>query len=333
MRDKLLFAVWAAVILTLFAGCNSRKKYENSIAQARQAEEDEDYKQAIADYTEAIRLNSKSAEAYLHRGSDLIISGEFGQAIDDLNTSIQLDPNEALAYEMRGYASFGLQKYDEAITNYNQALRLAPDDGDIFAARGKAWYWIHNYTNAIVDLTKALEFSTNDAEIYDDRGGAYWAANKIDKAFDDFQSAVRVKPNDIIALYNRSRIYSTEHSYTNAIHDLEKVISLRPKAVGAYNLLAWQLATCPQDELRDGKRAVELATKACDLSRWKKYAYVDTLAAAYAETGDFENAVKYQKQAASMDGIPEYGHTNVQYRLELYQQQKPYRNWNDPHGY
>jgi hypothetical protein len=89
--------------------------------------------------------------------------------------------------------------------------------------------------------------------------------------------------------------------------------------------LAWLLATCPDDQIRDGKNAVTLATKACDLSKWEKYEYVDTLAAAYAETGDFEQAVKYQKQAASMDGIPEDNRTNVQKRIELYLQHKPYR--------
>ena len=100
---------------------------------------------------------------------------------------------------------------------------------------------------------------------------------------------------------------------------------MKPTAYAAMNLLAWLLATCPDDHMRDGKRAVELATKACELSKWKRYACVDTLAAAYAESRDFEQAVKYQKQAAAMDGIPEINRTNVLNRIELYLQHKPYR--------
>ena len=146
-----------------------------------------------------------------------------------------------------------------------------------------------------------------------------------DKALSDFNNAIRLNPEDWLGLFGRGRIYSQMDSFTNAIQDLEKVIKLKPKAFGAYNLLAWLLATCPDDQIRDGKRAVELALKACDLAKWKKYEYVDTLAAAYAETGDFEQAVKYQKQAASMDGVPESNRTNVQDRIELYLQNKPYR--------
>ena len=333
MRHKTSITAFAAIALTMLVGCDNRKKFDNLMDHGLQADQDKNYKQAISDYTEAIRLNPESADAYINRGCDFVISGEFAQGIDDLSKAVQLNPNNALAYEMRGYGCFGLEKFDDAISNYDNALKLAPDNGRGFAARGKAWYWLHNYTNAIVDLTKALEFSTNDPDIYDNRGGAYWAANKINNALADFQSAIRLNPDDIVGLYNRGRIYSSEGSYTNAAHDLERVISLQPKAFGAYNSLAWQLATCPKDELRNGKRAVELATKACELSKWKKYQYVDTLAAAYAETGDFEDAVKYQKQAAGMDGIPENNRTNVQHRLELYLQHKPYRNSNDPYNY
>jgi hypothetical protein len=89
--------------------------------------------------------------------------------------------------------------------------------------------------------------------------------------------------------------------------------------------LAWLLATCPDNSIRNGKKAVKLATQACDMTKWTNYAYVDTLAAAYAETGDFDGALKYQKQAANMDGIPEDNRTNVQGRIELYLQHKPYR--------
>ena len=92
----------------------------------------------------------------------------------------------------------------------------------------------------------------------------------------------------------------------------------------ALNSLAWLRATCPETGTRDGKEAVKLAIKACELSNWTYWGYIDTLAAAYAEAGDFKDAVKYQKEALKMVE-KSTGHPELQRRLALYEQKQPYR--------
>ncbi len=92
-------------------------------------------------------------------------------------------------------------------------------------------------------------------------------------------------------------------------------------------------ATCPVAELRDGAKAVENATKACELTNWKDWEYLDTLAAAYAEAGDFDSAIKWQQKA--IDLLPEdeeepserraKRRADFEERLKLYQSGKPYR--------
>ncbi len=111
--------------------------------------------------------------------------------------------------------------------------------------------------------------------------------------------------------------------------DYKKALELFQKAIAqnvphAFNEFAWFLATCPDDAQRDGKKAVEYARKACDLTGWRNKNFVDTLAAAYAESGDFDRAITYQQQALIVPG--DYPDQQVMMNaLQLYRDRKPYR--------
>jgi tetratricopeptide (TPR) repeat protein len=87
------------------------------------------------------------------------------------------------------------------------------------------------------------------------------------------------------------------------------------------NTLAWYLAVHPRKEARNGIKAVEYATEACRLTNWQNGQWIDTLAAAYAEAGQFEEAIKWQNEAIKLIGDAEAG---LQERLKLYESGKPY---------
>ena len=116
-----------------------------------------------------------------------------------------------------------------------------------------------------------------------------------------------------------------QKKYRQAVSDLQTAIQMNTKKPErALNSLAWLRATCLEPGIRDGKEAVKLAIKACELSEWKDWGIIDTLAAAYAEIGDFDQAIKYEKQVVEMIK-PSTGRRKLQQRVALYERHKPYR--------
>ena len=147
---------------------------------------------------------------------------------------------------------------------------------------------------------------------------------EYDKAIADFDVAIQAQPDWAVAYYNRGYAWSCKGDCEKSIADYNEAMRIEPGHSGADNDLAWILATCPDPKHRDGKRAVELATKACELTDWKNAYAIDTLAAAYAEAGDFDGAVKSERKA--IETIPdEKKKADFRVRLELYQRKKPYR--------
>src|SRR5439155_8836576 len=95
-----------------------------------------------------------------------------------------------------------------------------------------------------------------------------------------------------------------------------------------FNEFAWFLATCSDKSQRDGKRAVQYATKACELTEWKRANCIGTLAAAYAEVGDFDSAIKYQKQVRDIPDADYPRRGQMEQIIDLYRHRKPTPNKN-----
>jgi hypothetical protein len=95
--------------------------------------------------------------------------------------------------------------------------------------------------------------------------------------------------------------------------------------VDTLTLFAWQLATCSKDDLRDGKTSLLHATKACELTKWKNPICLDTVAAAHAECGDFEAAVRWQTKALEIGFDDKATSEKARHWLELYRSGKPRR--------
>jgi tetratricopeptide (TPR) repeat protein len=130
------------------------------------------------------------------------------------------------------------------------------------------------------------------------------------------------KPPDYFSWGNT---HLANKEYDKAIADYTEAIKLDPKDAGPHEWLAWVLATVPKNEIRNGKKAVEHATKACELIDRNNADYLATLSAAYAESGDFKEAINWQKKALEFPELDKQKADEYRQRLAMYEQAKPYR--------
>jgi tetratricopeptide (TPR) repeat protein len=210
-------------------------------------------------------------------------------------------------------------EYARAIADYTQVVQLNPTYAPAFNNRAVSRVQIGELKNALADFNEAIRIDPTFAPAYRDRG-AYWArAGKNAEAIVDFDEAIRCDPTDPMAHFNRGTYWTHQKRFEKAIVDLSEAIRLNPRLEQAYGNLAWLQATCADTSYRNGHEAVRLAQRACELTGWSDAAHLDTLAAAYAELGDFPNAVKWQKKAIEIDADD-----NMRTRLSLYEAGEPF---------
>ena len=170
--------------------------------------------------------------------------------------------------------------------------------------------------------TQPKQNESRDPKFYNNRGTAFGEKGQYDQAISDFNKAIEINPRYIRAYNNRGIVYRLKGQYDKAILDFNKAIEINPLDAEGYNNLAWLLATAKAPGFRNGKRAVDLALKACELSDWRDAEYVDTLAAGYARAGDFDNAVKWQEKALRYPKLARP--SEFQQRLNFYRERKPW---------
>ncbi len=198
--------------------------------------------------------------------------------------------------------------------------------------RGQRLIDEEDYQGAVVAFTELIELQPQLAVGYVGRAGAYFGLEQYNRAITDLDQAARLEPETGGIYSQRALAHYENKDYKQAEADNREALRLDPQNAGAHNNLAWLLATCPQDDIRNGEEAVELANEALRLTRERRSIVYDTAAAAYAEVGDFEEAVAWQERAVNLftaeDGAhqwPEEEIEKAQQRLELFQNGQPYR--------
>jgi tetratricopeptide (TPR) repeat protein len=144
-------------------------------------------------------------------------------------------------------------------------------------------------------------------------------------AIQDCNEALRLYPGFVEAALLRASINVRLGKYAEASKEFNYLVSIHPRQVTLARALsdrAWFQSTCPNASFRNGQQAVRDAKAACSIMQWKDEDMIDTLAAAYAETGDFESAAQYAAQALAVKGISAQDAKVFREHLALFQQRK-----------
>jgi tetratricopeptide (TPR) repeat protein len=229
------------------------------------------------------------------------------------------------SHRNHGITYLGKKDYDGAIRVFTEAIRSDPTDAHAYNNRGNAYMGKKDYDRAIQDYNQALRLNPTYAVAYRNRGIAHGGKKDFDRAIQDYNEAVRLNPTYSQAYTSRGDAYRSKKNYDRAIQDYKKAIQFDPNDAYGYGALAWLLATCQEETHRNGKQAVTYATRACELMDWNDAECLEILAAACAEDGQFQEAIKWQKKALEFPGLETEAREDIPRRLKLYEQRKPYR--------
>jgi tetratricopeptide (TPR) repeat protein len=230
-------------------------------------------------------------------------------------------PSHYHYYYLKGVAYQQLNRLDEALVEYDAAHSLRPDHGATLHNRGIIHQKQSQLDRAMDDFNKAIKCGFNS---YSGRAYVRLLQNDLQGARLDIEKGLELSPANISVLLLKFHIFRRLDQHSEAALAVERVLEIDPFDRTANNNLAWLLATCHCDELRNGRRALSCALKAIGDEPNPPLAYIGTLAAAYAENGRFEDAQKWAALFLERNP-PEENRGPALARLDLYRRRLPFR--------
>jgi len=320
------------------------KPFEELLISAHQqsllAESMEDYTQIIESCAEALHqfanadkgthadkrqfAHQLSSWALNRRGQLSSDESEQDLAYADFQAALDFNPRNWRAIHNRGVSFAQLGQFAEAFDDFNAVVLLNPKYAKAYANRATLYVQAKDLQSATKDYELAIQQDSQFATAFVGLGRVCHMLGRWDDAIENFTAAIQLEPTSPDVICSRGDLQADMGNYADALADYARTIELDPEFAHAYRNGAWLLATCPDERYRDPENAVLGAQQALEYSYGDRHVALDTLAAALASNGQFEEAIDTVTQAVEV--APEDAKTTYLSRLELYQAHEPFRS-------
>lgn len=238
------------------------------------------------------------------------------KATEDFETALKYGPtnwrihhNYAISLAMNG-------DYTDAIKQFSDSINLKPDYANSHFNRGELYFELGRYEQAVGDYSRAIAIDASDPQYFNSRGHCQFMLESYDAAIEDYQEAARIGSDSAVYQTDLADAQQFVGRWEQAALAYRKAIAINNKFQRAYQNASWLMATCPVEKYRNPELALSAAKKAMELGGQRTARAVETLAAATAARGKFQEAAKLQSQAISL--APAEDKPELTQRLRIY---------------
>lgn len=279
-------------------------------------------------YLTIIKQNPECWLAYNNLGKLQAERGNDDEARAYYERALKFNPDYAEAHNNLAIVLARSGNKDEAIDHYQQALRILPDYADAHYNLGNALTSRGPIDEAIVHYQRAVKIKPDYGEAYNNLGLALARCGRVEEAAVQYQLALKISPDFAEAHYNLAAALEQQGRFREAADHRISAVRLLPNHPEVLRGAAWMFATCPDSAIRNGVEATNLAQRAAEISGGGEPIILDALAAAYAESGRFDQAVRAARRALEL--ATARGDTTLvdmlRSRIKLYESGKAFRN-------
>jgi len=286
------------------------------------------YEGATAHLEQVRRLRPASPNYFNATAQMLFRQGEHARAAQLWRESVHRDPDDPEVHYALADVLIRTGERTEAERHLRQSLALDPGNADVHFALGALLNDRRSYDEAAIQLNEAARLDPQDDALRFYLGTFLAQRGRMAEAVPHLQAAARALPDDPAIRVNLGVALARQGETQPAIDELRRALQLAPDWSRPAYRLAWIYATHPDAGVRNASEAVRLAERAAQASRGPDAAALDTLAAAYAEAGRFDEAIEVAVRAektateSNRQGLAQA----ISRRLELYRTRRPYRD-------